>query len=534
MKIIERLKKGGASARDRNRILRLALKVANTSHPDRELKPVIFFNASTRLVGLSQNAAFAMLAAMGLQSAGVPVLYFACRSGVSHCVLSTDRQNPTQPPPCEKCIKQSQLLFTHAPLVWFDYQPDVLLRNALQDLDVQTLSSFEWEVGTTPAPLGPLVLPSVRWALRRHDLADDHNTRYLLREYILSAHQLALQFSNLLERVEPSAVVVFNGIMYPEATARWTAQNKGCRVITHEVGFTPFSVFLTDGMATRYPIDIPADFELSADQNQQLDVYLEQRFEGKFTMAGIQFWPQIRDLDEALLERISAFEQVAPVFTNVIYDTSQIGTNVLFESMFDWLDSLLPVIRAHPETFFIIRAHPDEMRDGKQSQQSVRMWFDKNEVASLPNTLFIGSRAYLNSYQLIQRSKFILVYNSSIGLEATLLGTPVLCAAAARYTQYPIVFFPHSREDYLQNLDAFLNSEQIDLPSAFVSNARRFLYYQHYRVSLPFERFLENSETPGYVRLKKFHPDQLHPDRSPSIKAILNGILEKEPFQLAD
>jgi len=52
-------------------------------------------------------------------------------------------------------------------------------------------------------PLGPLVIPSLRWILRRHHLVDDEPTRYLLREYILSACNVAEKFAALLETSIP-------------------------------------------------------------------------------------------------------------------------------------------------------------------------------------------------------------------------------------------------------------------------------------------------------------------------------------------
>ena len=80
-----------------------------------------------------------------------------------------------------------------------------------------------------------------------------------------------------LEKVKPQAAVIFNGIMYPEATARWVARQLGVRSVAHEVGFQPLSVFFSEGEPTAYPIHIPSDFELSPAQNARLDTYLESR-----------------------------------------------------------------------------------------------------------------------------------------------------------------------------------------------------------------------------------------------------------------
>ncbi|MEW5870899.1 MAG: hypothetical protein AB1894_16620 [Chloroflexota bacterium] len=541
------------SWRNQLRIRKLARQVASHSRPSSEAKlppaeqevpgeALVFFIASARLGGLSQNAAFSFFASAGLRLAGVPVHFFVCQAGMSPCVLGTNRQGYTTPPPCKACIRQSRSIYAGASenVHWFKYHPDAALASALKALSVPELTAFEYKASEAaalekPVPLGKLVLPAIRWALRLHTLPDDEDTRYLLRQYILSAYNVAVEFAALLEQLKLSTAVIFNGIMYPEAAARWVAQQRGLRVITHEVGFQRYSAFFSDGDATAYPIPIPADFELTPEQNARLDAYLEKRFQGNFSMAGIRFWPEMRGLDEAFLQKAGQFRpelpseavpQIVPIFTNVVYDTSQVHANQVFPHMFAWLETVLQVIRAHPETLFVIRAHPDEMRPGtaKLSRESVRDWVAHNAVDKLPNVIFIDSQEYLSSYELIQRSKFVIVYNSSIGLEAALMGKPVVCGGKARYTQYPIVVFPDSPQAYAEQLAAFLEAKTIEVPPEFQQNARRFLYFQLYRASLSFSDYLEEGHRKGYVQLRDFTWQALLPENSPAIRTILSGI----------
>ncbi|HEX7975847.1 MAG TPA: hypothetical protein VF498_15665 [Anaerolineales bacterium] len=527
-----------AEWQNQRRIAGLAWQVAAQAQPQPGQPPVVFFNASTRLAGLSLNAAFSLLASWGLRLAGAPVVHFVSRSGLSRCVLGTNREDYHLPPPCEACIAQSERLYAKADVRWFTYAPHPGLVAALKDLSIEALGDFEYEFSASSQlsgiPLGRLVLPSMRWALRRHHLPDDEPTRYLFREYILSAYNAAKEFCDLMGRANPAALVLFNGMMYPEAAVGWAARQRGLRVITHEVSFQRYSAFFTEGEATAYPLQIPKDFELNAVQNTRLDDYLEKRFQGKFTMAGIRFWPEMRGLDEAFLQKAAGFCQVVPVFTNVIFDTSQVHANTVFSHMFAWLDLVLDLIRCHPETLFVIRAHPDEMRPGtsKQSRESVREWVQRNRVDALPNVVFIDSQEYISSYELIGRAKFVIVYNSSIGMEATLLGAPVLCGGKARYTQVPTVFFPQTPEAYREQAEVFLAAEQIDVPPEFVRNARRFLYYQLFRTSLPFDAYLEAASKPGFVRLRQFAWRALLPENSATMQVIRDGVLHGKPFLL--
>jgi hypothetical protein len=522
------------------KIARMARQVA-TREPQPSGAPVVFFKASTGIDDLSWNSGFHLLVSWALRLKGIPVAYFACNSGMSKCVLGTNRDDPHREMPCKTCVSQARALYTgiqvdketgkrvnRSQVKWFGFERDPYLVSRISHLSVPQLSTFHFQ----DIPLGPLCLPGLRWILRIHHLNDDENTRYLLREYILSAWNVAQKFSKFLDETNPRAVVVFNGQFFPEATARWVAQKRGIRVITHEVGLQPASAFFTDGDATAYPIHIPAEFELNNEQNAKLDAYLAKRFQGDFSMAGIKFWAEMKGLDESFLQKTAQFKQIVPVFTNVIFDTSQPHANTVFEDMFDWLDLVLEIIKEHPETLFVIRAHPDELRVRKSSRETVAGWAASRNVRNEPNVVFVGPREALSSYELIQRSKFVMVYNSTIGLEASIMGAPVLCAGKARFTQYPTVFFPQTVDEVRRKMKEFLGAEKIEVPAEFKRNARRFLYYQLFRTSLPFGDFLKPSVRTTQTKLKSFELEELL--ESGAVKVILEGALEGGDFFLME
>jgi hypothetical protein len=203
--------------------------------------------------------------------------------------------------------------------------------------------------------------------------------------------------------------------------------------------------------------------------------------------------------------------------------------------MFAWLDLVLEKARQHPETLFVIRAHPDETRPGKAARESVAQWASQRAIQALPNIHFVDSREFFSSYELIQRSKFVMIYNSTIGLEAALMGAAVLCAGKARFTQLPTVFFPDSVEAYRRTLEEFLSAEQVKPPEAFRQNARRFLYYQLFKTSLPFDAFIEDDTVwPGFARLKAVDARSFAPENNPVMRILVEGILNGQPFMLED
>jgi hypothetical protein len=533
----QRIKRGLVRRLNNLKIASMARQVAR-QEPQPKGAPVLFFKASTGIDDLSWNSGFHLLTSWAFRLQGVPVVYFACDSGMSHCVLGTNRDNVQKEPPCKSCVVQSKTLYADVKTLnvkrstlgvnWFNYQRDEKLAEAAASLPVEEMMRFIWE----GIPLGALCLPGLRWVLRVHHLNDDEATRYLFREYILSAWNVAQKFDALLEQTQPRAVLVFNGQFFPEATARYMALKRGIRVITHEVGLQPATAYFTEGEATAYPIAIPELFEMNAEQNTKLDAYLAKRFQGDFTMAGIKFWADMQGLDESFLKKAAGFKQIVPIFTNVIFDTSQPHANTVFEDMFDWLDLALEEIRSHPETLFVIRAHPDELRVRKSSRETVAGWVEARRVIDLPNVVFVSPKEQISSYELILKSKFVMVYNSTIGLEASIMGAAVLCAGKARFTQYPTVFFPQTIEEVRRKMKEFLASDEIDVPLEFKRHARRFLYYQLFRTSLPFGEFLEPSVRATQTRLKSFALEELV--RSESVRVIKDGALKDMDFLLRE
>ncbi|MCK4693926.1 MAG: hypothetical protein KAT23_09845 [Anaerolineales bacterium] len=379
--------------------------------------------------------------------------------------------------------------------------------------------------------IGELCFPSLRWVLRKHNIPDTVDTRALFRKYLRASIHIANTFERLIQEIHPRAVVVFNGVTFPEAVVRQVAIKHKIDVITHEVGIQPFSAFFTHGEATAYPIQIDEDWTLSPPEERALDEYLDRRFEGEFSMAGIQFWPQMQDFDNSYGEKARRFQQIVAVFSNVIFDTSQVHANVVFSDMFAWLNSVVSFARKHPETLFVFRAHPDELRTGKESLETVEMVLRECGALEMDNIVFIPPHKLISSYELIRISKIVMVYNSSIGLEATILGRIVLCGGKSRFTAHSTVYFPKTPNEYFEMAERFLAEGDPIAPEEFVHRARGFTFYQNFHTSLDFSAFLRaHDEFPGYVFIKNFDPLQLHPDRCEEICILRDGILEGTPM----
>ncbi|MFN2146711.1 MAG: hypothetical protein ACK2T7_15280 [Anaerolineales bacterium] len=495
---------------------------------EKDAGKVVVFNASTRLANFSLNAAYSLLSSWGLRLSGWEVIHFVCQEGMSRCLLGSSENHPYLQPPCKLCTAFSNHLYTGAEVSGFEYYRDEDLSAALTGKTVAEMAELVFE----DLPLGELVLPSIRWRMRRHHLEDDQATQLLFREFILSAYHVGKEFKALANRVQPDLVLVFNGQMFPEAMVRYLALQRGIKVISHETGYQPFTAFMTTGDATARKVYLTdEELTLTPEENQKLDIYLEERFQGQFSMAGIQFWREMNDFPVEIEQKLEKFDQMVPIFTNVIFDTSQAHANKAFAHMFDWLDTTLEVIKAYPDTRFVLRAHPDELRPNsmKKSKETVQDWVERHKAADLPNLMFIPPLQFVSSYDLIQRAKFVLAYNSSVALESVLLGRLALCAGWAWYAEYPTVIMPANPEEYTKQVGDLLAAESVELPAEFKQTARSLVYHQNFRVSIPFDRHLEPHTLPGFVRINEFEVSELNDRDDPAIRSLVAGIRKNLP-----
>jgi FkbM family methyltransferase len=498
------------------------VEMAELQYDLRDSKPVLFFSATTGPRTLSFVLTAGLIISWALRLSGHRVIHLVCRKGLRRCILGTNRHELNQPMPCEKCYAIKSKIFPRD-LRWYlepkSEAPSALI--PLESYSLDELADFAYQ----GIKVGELCISSVRWILRRHNLDSDPRATRLLREYIRGGMNVVDTLQRLLQQQELHSMVVFNGVFYPEAIARAVALQNGLSVVAYEVSDADQKVFLSHGTAAGGGlITIPEDFQMSATQEAELDEYISQRTRGNVGQPGL--WPEIKGIEPDLQAFAGQYKNVVSVFTNVIFDTSQYGANTVFESMFDWLDEIIKLASLHPETLFVVRAHPAEVLPRHESEELVGDWLKEHSYLTIPNVRFISPTDYISSYELLNISRFCLVYNSTIGLEAVVLGIPTVMAAAGRYSGAGVAHAPASRKAYRKLVETFLKNGPPPVEDTVRQRARYCMYQLFFRQGLDFSAFLES---PDWI-LKPIDASALHPDNSPEMNIIYKGIVEGGPF----
>ena len=490
--------------------------------------PVVIVDLARATSRLTCHTATSRLIGWALRLAGQSAVYATCGRAVPQCLFSGANQwLPDVRPPCATC--------THLQARWYPAHLTYTctsrlgglagLARAVEAAPLGDLLELEWE----DLPLGRLCGPSARWLLRRHDLAADPGARALLQRFIMGAASLATSFRALIGELKPRALVVYNGAFYGEATVAAVARQHGVRVVSHEIGWVPGRMFIASDDATRYRIPLPEGYAPSAAEDIRFDEYLARRFRGDFRMGATRFWPEMLSLPPALQARMAGFQHVVTVFSNVVFDTSQIYANTVFDGMFAWLEATLELAAKRPETLFVVRAHPDEFL--KQSLETVASWLQQHPARGLPNVALIPADEYVSSYDLIRASKLVVVYNSTIGLEAMILGKPVVCGGHTRYLDATAAVQPKTPELYAEAIAQCLDAPPATLDDRDRERARRYMHYTYFKACL---------DLAPWIGTGLMVPDglltsaaALHREAAPEMDIIVRGVLDGEPFAYA-
>jgi len=126
-------------------IRKMAKAVANAVPTQESQKVIISFNASTRITGLSLNAAFAMLTGWSLRLQGARVVDFVCQRGMPRCVLGTDNNDITKLPPCQNCLAQSGAIYDRSTMVPMGFSHNDELVTDIRNADVPSLTKFQYQ-----------------------------------------------------------------------------------------------------------------------------------------------------------------------------------------------------------------------------------------------------------------------------------------------------------------------------------------------------------------------------------------------------
>jgi hypothetical protein len=390
--------------------------------------------------------------------------------------------------------------------------------------------------------LGDLVRPSLMRTLLRGTLdSQDELTQRLYCEYLEGSILLARALRQMLDVVLPDTLMLLNGTFFAERIAMAIAAERGLDVVTHERGFMRNRIVLDhDRPANLFRVDeaweLVKDQALTAVQEAELDTYLQSRQSGKNEM--VNYWPSVEARHDYIIQQLCLDPQkpILSLYTNILWDTAVYQRDRAFDGMFDWLEYTIDEVAAMPSLQLVIRVHPAEVRLRQKTRERVADRLAARYPSLPANIVVVPTDSDISSYALTELSTAVAVYTSTIGLEATLRGVPVLVAGETHYRDKGFTRDAETRQQYTQLLSDIASwnptseSQPDRLAPEQVALARRYAYLFFHQNMLSFDLITEAAD--GSIRLNFDTFDVLRSGQNPMLDHICTAILERKGFTL--
>jgi Capsule polysaccharide biosynthesis protein len=454
-----------------------------------------------------------------LKVRGADVQFITCGGGLERCDRTTTWEAP--PMPCHSCSKYvGDTLSAHGMMQhplgahWGDDD------GSWPELD-EIPSSELALVEVDGYPLGRMVDIPVKWFLLTTRVAEDPIGATTTRAFLRSARRVLHATIKTIDEIQPTKVVLVNGLFMFESIAREVCDRRGIDVVNYERGFiTDTLLFARERIACFGELGDEflkhRDIPLSEAERLRLNSYLEDRMHGRRSIE--RYWSDVR-FDA--VPRQSTGRRVS-LFTNLTWDSAVIGKEIAFPSIQEWIDATIEYFGGHPDDELVIRIHPAEVRlAGKVTREPLYEYLIERPEGIPPNVRIIGPDDPTSSYPLMEDSDLVCVFTSTTGLEAALLGTPVIVAGETHYRGKGFTEDVDDPEQYIDALTRVLEAPEKYVPDADLVERYANLFFFGAPISSSFVR----EHIQGIAQLEITDRADLAPGGHPGLDQICDMIL---------
>lgn len=360
----------------------------------------------------------------------------------------------------------------------------------------------------------------------------DPDSETVLRRYFEGAILSARMTANLLSANEYDCIEIYHGQYVPHGPILAVARQQGRHAAIWGVAYKAQAVmFDHDQIEGLILINERGwdDFDFTEDSERQLLDYLHHRATGSKDW----LWDSLHkdaenDLD--ILNKELGIDVTKPtigLLTNVVWDADCSYKVNAFPSQVDWVIQTIEYFSKRPELQLLIRIHPAE----KKFLVSRQLMMDEimHRFPVIPNNVYIvpPERA-ANTYVLMNACESVIIFGTTMGMELSCLGIPIICAGQAAVRNKGISHDPHNESEYFALLDQLpFSNRRMDAPA--VRRARMLAYHYFFRRGIPLSSTVPRSGWPC-VSLKVESLQDLLPGKDPGLDTVCDGIINSAPF----
>lgn len=205
---------------------------------------------------------------------------------------------------------------------------------------------------------------------------------------------------------------------------------------------------------------------------------------------------------------------------NLRWDSAALNRTRLFSTVEEWITALVQWVATEPEARLCIRQHPAERNKVTASSDDVGALVRRINTAG-DRVRFVAAEDPVNSYDLLRTARVVLPFTSTLGMEAPMLGIPVVTSAKNYYETFSFAARAESQEHYFQLIGQAIRGELTVSPEASEDAALVYYLTQHCNFLLT----VFTAEATEFLEWARLSPQELwnRPDTLDLKRAILTG-----------
>jgi hypothetical protein len=355
------------------------------------------------------------------------------------------------------------------------------------------------------------------WEMRG-EIVDDGRQRFKDR----CAEQLGNAYGPIAQVMRPGA---FDVLFVPGgvfgSSGIWTelARTAGIRVASYDTGGYETVMLAADGIACQLQ-DIPRAYqklrECGGEQEiafaaASADEEMAKRRAGTDTFAS-----QMKGSAGAGRE----FDGAVLIALNSSWDSAALGLHAVFDDNTQWIVETVRYLLEHTAAPVIVRQHPAERLAFARTTDDYAALLQRHFGAH-PRLRFIAAAEPVNSYSLLDQVAAVVVYTSTIGMEAAALGRPVITPSNSYYSRLGFVWRAGAADEY-RSLLARAAARELPVTPEMQRDAS-VCYYLTQCCNWVFTPF----NPADYVKWSKRDLVELQAD--PKVRDILRSLVDNVP-----
>lgn len=316
---------------------------------------------------------------------------------------------------------------------------------------VLRLSDFhaagEIDVGTRAA-IDRLAYLNAVWARKGETGIDTEAMRHSAGQLVDAQRAITA----LLDRHPQDLLFLPGGICATSGLWLRTGRSRDIRVSTYDSGGYGVLLLAADGIACQLQ-DIPRAYaalrdETQAAEERRLVISFAEEEIGKRRAGTDKFSSQVKGASGKRPE----YEGGVLIALNSPWDSAALGLHVAFDTTQDWIVQTVRHLLAHSEAPVLVRQHPVERLPIARSVDDTRALL-RQHFGDHPRLHFIAAEDPVNSYDLMEQVVAVVVYTSTVGVEAAARGKLVITESKSYYADLGFVVKADTAQAYFGLLD---------------------------------------------------------------------------------